>query len=252
VFLAKKIVGELLSPLSVFFMLALLGLALLWFSRRERLAKLVMSTAVLLFVTLAYGWLAGPALSALEREHPPLAAVPPGIKWVVVLGGGTYSDPGLPPGARLTEATLARLVEGMRLQRQQPGLKLVVSGGPVFGAGSDAQAMSALAAELGAARESIVLDERSADTEAQALAMRELLKGEPCVLVTSAAHMRRSLAFFRKHGVHVIPAPTDYLSQVNAGATVSRFFPQSRPLRAADAAVHEYLGLAWARLTGAL
>lgn len=250
-FLAKKIAGELLSPLSVFLVMALIGLALLWLGRRERLAKLVVTAAGLLFVTLAYGWLAGPALSALEREHAPLAAVPAGIKWVVVLGGGSNSDPLLPPHQRLSEPSLARIVEGLRVQRLLPGSRLVVSGAAMHG-GSDAETMAALAMQLGVARDHLVLDTSSVDTESQARAMQSLLKGEPCVLVTSAAHMRRSAAYFRKLGIHVLPAPTDYLSRHNAGWSPGDFFPSTRALRGAEAAAHEYLGLAWARLTGAL
>ena len=251
-FLAKKIAGELLSPLSVFLVMALIGLALLWFSRRERLARLLVSAALLLFVTLAYGWLGGPALRALEREHPPLAAIPAGMKWIVVLGGGSSSDPALPARARLSESTLARLVEGVRLQRQLPEARIVLSGGAVFGGAADAETTATLAAELGVPRERIVLDTDSADTHAQALAMRHLLKGDPCILVTSAAHMPRSLALFRKHGIHALPAPTDYLSQSNAGWSPDDLFPSQRALRGAQAAAHEYLGLAWAHLSGAL
>ena len=82
--------------------------------------------------------------------------------------------------------------------------------------------------------------------------MRELLKGERGVLVTSAVHMRRALALFRKTGVDALPAPTDYLSQSSPGIRPSDFFPGPRRVKAADAVAHEYLGLAWSWLTGRL
>ena len=251
-FLAKKILGELLSPLSIVVLIAAVGVVLVWFTRRQRVAKLVLTAAVLLLVGLGYGWLGGPALRALERDHAPLASPSPGVKWIVVLGGGAWSDPSLPPLWRATESTLARTVEGIRLHRRLPGSKLVLSGGPVFGGGSDAETMSALALELGVARESIVTDRLSPDTETQARVMRGLVKGERCILVTSAAHMRRSLALFRKAGVDALPAPTDYQSQTNAGLSPADFFPHSRAVKGAQAAAHEYLGLAWGWLTGTL
>lgn len=250
--LLKKIAGELLSPLSIIVITAALGLALLWFTRRQRLGRLIATVAFVLFVAGAYGWLGGPALHALERDYAPLTAPPAGVKWIVVLGGGAWSDPSLPPIWRLSEATLARTVEGVRLHRKIPGSKLVVSGGPVFGGGSDAETMSALAAELGVGRDSLVTDPLSPDTESQARVMRDLLKGERCILVTSASHMRRSLALFRKAGVDAVPAPTDYQSQSNASLSPGDFFPGSRGLKGAQAAAHEYLGLAWGRLIGSL
>jgi uncharacterized SAM-binding protein YcdF (DUF218 family) len=250
--LLKKIAGELLSPLSLVVLVAAVGLLLLWLTRRQRLGKLVVTAAFILLVTVAYGWLGGPALHALEREYVPMVSPPAGIKWIVVLGGGAYSDPDLPPLWRANESTLARAVEGARLLRKMPEAKLVLSGGPVFGSGADAETMSALTTELGVPRESVVLDAASPDTESQARVMRELLRGERCILVTSAVHMRRSLALFRKAGVDALPAPTDYLSQANPGLQPSDFFPGTRRIKAADAAAHEYLGLAWGWLTGRL
>jgi len=244
--LVKKIAGELLSPLSLILVLLAVALVLLWFTRRQRLGKLVATAGFVLFVVLAYGWLGGPALRALERAYVPMVAPPPSIHWIVILGGSAWSDPDLPPLWRATEPTLARAVEGVRLYRRLPGAKLVVTGGTAF----EAETMAALAAELGVPREAIVTDAASPDTESQARMVRDLLKGEPCILVTSAVHMRRSLAFFRKAGVLALPAPADYLSHSHRTLSPSDFFPSPGRIRGADAAVHEYLGLAWGWLTG--
>ena len=249
-FLLKKIAGELLSPLSVVVLILAVALVLLWFTRRQRLGKLLATAGFLLFVLTAYGALGGPALRALEGEYAPLASPPADIHWIVVLGGGTTSDPGLPPAQRASPATLARAVEGARLHRLLPGAKLVVSGAAVFASGADADAMAAIAQELGVPREAMVLDTVSPDTETQASTVRALVKGERCIVVTSAAHMRRSLALLRKAGVDALPAPTHYLSQRNASLSLADFFPAARNIEGADVAAHEYLGLAWNRLTG--
>jgi uncharacterized SAM-binding protein YcdF (DUF218 family) len=213
---------------------------------------LLASAGFLLLVACAYGWLGGPALWALERQHAPLAAPPAEAKWIVVLGGGTSSDATLPATSRASAATLARLVEGVRLQRQRPGTKLLVSGGVVLGSGSDAESMSALAATLGVAAADLVIESGSVDTESQARIIREIVKGEPCVLVTSAAHMPRSVALFRKAGLNPVPAPTHYLSQPHDGLRYTDFFPQADRLKGVESAAHEYIAIAWARLTGSL
>lgn len=249
-FLLKKIAGELLSPLSVVVVLFAAGLVLLWFSRRQRLGKLVATAGFLLFVLVAYGALGGPALRALEGDYTPLASPPADINWIVVLGGGATSDPDLPPAQRASQATLARAVEGVRLYRLLPGAKLVVSGAAVLAGGADADTMAAIARELGVPGEAIVVDAVSVDTETQARTMRELTKGERCIVVTSAAHMRRSLALFRKVGIEAVPAPTNFLSQRNASLSLGDFFPGAGRINGADVAAHEYLGLAWARWTG--
>jgi len=172
------------------------------------------------------------------------------MKWVVVLGGGTSSDASVPPSARLSEATLARLVEGARLHRQLPGSRLVLSGAGIFGSGSDAESMSALAVALGVAREDIVVDAESPDTQTQARNIRKIVKREPCVLVTSAAHMRRAMALFRKVGLDPIPAPTHYLARANTGLSPADFYPSIGGLITAQIAAYEYFGIAWAALGG--
>ena len=105
----------------------------------------------------------------------------------------------------------------MRLYRQMPGATLLVSGGSVFGYGSDADAMQALAIGLGVNPADIVLDMESPDTETQAKLIRTMVGNERVVLVTSASHMPRSVGLFERAGVGVLPAPTHYLVQDNAG-----------------------------------
>ena len=246
-FLLKKIVAPLFLPLPLCLLLLGAGLALLWFTRRERAGRILATTSFVLLVALSYG-VSTPLLTSLERYHEPFNSVASGagIQWVVVLGGGTSSDPSLPLRARLSEATLARLVEGVRLHRQMPGPRLVLSGAGVFESGSDAESMSALAVSLGVARDKIVIDDESQDTETQARIIKAIVKGERCVLVTSASHMRRSVALFRKVGLDPIPAPTHYLSQANVGISSADFYPRLGGLRAAETVAYEYLGIAWA------
>jgi uncharacterized SAM-binding protein YcdF (DUF218 family) len=250
-FLLKKVLGLLLSPVSLVVIVFALGVGLLWTARRQRLGKLVVTAGFAVLVVLTYGWLSAPALRALEHQYEPYdPAMASGVKWIVVLGGGTTTDPDVPLIARLSSGTLARLVEGIRLQRQIPGAKLVVSGSSVFSSGSDAEAMAALALALGVKREDMVLDAASPDTETQARNVKALLKGERCVLVTSASHMRRSMALFRKAGVDAIAAPTHYLAQRNRGIGPGDFYPSTVGLEEARILTFEYLGMAWGLLTG--
>ena len=93
-FLFKKLLTNSLMPLSLTMLLLVIGLLLLWFSRRQLLGKTLVTMGVMLLLALGYGWGFSPALKALEREYPPVADASnlAGLKWVVVLGGGTSSD----------------------------------------------------------------------------------------------------------------------------------------------------------------
>jgi uncharacterized SAM-binding protein YcdF (DUF218 family) len=252
-FIFKKLVAQFLMPVPFCLALVLAGLALLWFTRRQRAGKCLTTAGALMLLLLGYGFASHGLLASLERRYAPIAdasALGRPVQWVVVLGGGSSSDETLPAAARLSEGSLARLVEGVRLQRQLPGSRLLLSGGSVFGSGADADAMRALAVELGVEPASLVLDDISPDTETQAEVVRARLGAEEFLLVTSASHMPRAMALFKKAGTNPTAAPTHFLTQKNHGISPSEFFPNAGGLRRAETAAYEYLGLAWAKVRG--
>ena len=73
---------------------------------------------------------------------------------------------------------------------------------------------------------------------------------EKIILVTSAAHMPRSMALFRKRGLEPIPAPADFRVRGAQRPVPGRVFPHGSSLSEVEIAAHEYLGLAWAWLRG--
>ncbi|HEX8501122.1 MAG TPA: ElyC/SanA/YdcF family protein [Pyrinomonadaceae bacterium] len=253
-FLFKKLLAPFLMPVPVCAALLLAGLALLWFTRRQRAGKYLTTAGVVLFLLLGYGFASNRLLAALEWRYAPVAdasAAAGRVRWVVVLGGGSSSDERLPEGGRLSEGSLARLVEGVRLQRQLPGSRLLLSGGSVFGSAPDSETMRALAVGLGVEPSALALDPASPDTETQAVAVRAQLGAEEFFLVTSASHMHRAVGLFRKAGTNPLPAPTHFLTQRNrSGLSPAEFFPGSGGLRRAETVANEYLGLAWAKLRG--
>src|SRR5678809_346155 len=113
--LMKSIVTPLLFPLPLCVLLMAIGLAMLWFSRRQATGRVLVTAGFLILVVLSYGVLR-PALRSLERAYPPVAETGVAkVKWVVVLGGGSFSDAALPITARANAPTLTRLVEGIRM-----------------------------------------------------------------------------------------------------------------------------------------
>jgi uncharacterized SAM-binding protein YcdF (DUF218 family) len=252
-FLFKKLVAPFLMPVPFCIALVLLGLVLLWFTRRQRGGKWLATLGASALLLLGYGAVSSRLLATLERQHAPVvdvSATAGRVRWVVVLGGGSSADEGLPAVMRLSEGSLARLVEGVRLQRQLPGARLLLSGGSVFGSDPDAETMRALAVELGVDPAALELDTVSPDTETQAEVVHARLGAEEFYLVTSASHMTRALALFRKAGTNPLPAPTHFLTQKDRGLAPSELFPGSSGLRRAEAATYEYLGLAWAKVRG--
>ena len=204
-------------------------------------------------VGFGYNAVPNALLRPLEYRYPPVRALQDveGAKWVVVLGGGHVSDPRLSANSQLSGTTLTRLVEGIRIYRIVTGSRLILSGGAAFGNISNAEVMADAAIALGVDKSDIVLETLSRDTEDEAMFIREMVMDDPIVLVTSAAHMPRSMTLFEELGMAPVPAPTDYgVKEGDDRLSPGMFFPGADGLLKVESAFHEYLGLLWGWAVG--
>lgn len=251
-FLLKKLVSYTLNPMTIILLFFVAGLLLLWQKKHKKTGQWLIVLGVAAYVFAGFGLIGNTLLKGLETKYPPLldASSAAGAKWVVVLGAGMTSDLKVPLTSQLSEGSAIRTIEGIRIWRQIRGSKLIFSGGAVFNTQSEAYGMSGLARQLGVPDTAVSLEDRSLDTDDQARLIKAMVKGDTVVLVTSAAHMHRSVSLFKKQGVMLIPAPTHYLIKDEPKFKPSRLFPNSGNIMAAETLFHEYLGLAWSKLRG--
>ena len=252
-FLLKKIVAPLFFPVSLCVELLLLGLFLVWFTRKQKTGKIIISIGVILLCILSYGAFSDIFLQPLEYKYPPLLKLEDvhDIKWIVVLGGGHISDPRIPSTSQLSNASIARLAEGIRLYKMLPGSKLILSGGSAFDPVPNARILADVALAIGVDGQDLILESISRDTKDEARFIQEIVRNDRFVLVTSASHMPRSMALFERRGMHPIPAPTEHLAKESQKKiSPGMFFPSADGLKKAERAFHEYLGLGWAWLMG--
>lgn len=248
-FLFKKLFAPLLFPMPLTLALLFLGLLLLWWRRRERLARILLTVGVLLLYLLSCRGVADRIILPLERAYPPRPPVTD-VAHVVVLGGGHVCNADLPTSSQINAATLVRLVEGIRRQRQIPGAQLVLSGGRGMGPLSNAEIMATVARDLGVDPTTMILETESRDTKDEARLLRPILGTAPFLLVTSASHLPRAMRLFEAQGMQPLPVPTRHLARGRLGFSWGKFWPEATQLRKSERAIYEYLGLAWARLRG--
>ena len=249
-FLFKKIVAPFFFPLSLCLEILLFGLFLLWFTSREKFGRVVITFGVILLTLLSCNYIPTTLIRSLEYKYEPLREAKDlqDTKWVVVLGGGHISDSQLPSLSQLSKSSLARLMEGIRIHRMLHGSRIVLSGGSAFDPVPNAIVMSKVALAMGVDKQDLLLETLSRDTKDEARLIREIVGNERFILVTSAFHMPRSMALFRKLGMEPIPAPTDYWTKESQRINPGMFFPTADGLRKAERAFHEYLGLAWSKI----
>lgn len=246
-FLFKKIVGNLLMPYSILIMLFGIGLYLLWFGKGKHRAKIVLTSCFFAFLVISFPPLPTALVGHWEGQYPTydtsVLSTPP--EWVIVLGGGVYEEIHLPPHNRVPKSALSRLVEGIRLLQVYPEARLLLTASE-----KESLVLQAIAVQFGIDVDRIVLDLASRDTKDHALFARQYVGSSSFLLVTSAIHMPRAMALFKKQGLNPIPAPTDHLARTSNQLHPGLFFPSPEYLIHLQSLLHEYLGQAWAKLRG--
>jgi uncharacterized SAM-binding protein YcdF (DUF218 family) len=163
---------------------------------------------------------------------------------IVVLGGGTIiGSPETMEGDALSADALKRAVYGFTLREIFPA-PIIFSGGRVFDYNQESEAMAAgrLFASLGLPPERFIPEGASRNTWENARETSRL-GIERAVLVTSAYHMRRSVYWFERNGITVIPAPTDYKTARGRKYDLLSFLPSMGSLKNTHLAFHEHIGM---------
>lgn len=251
-FLFKKISGLLLSPLTICIILLVSGLFLLFIKKRQRTGKFIVSLGVVFLLLMSYNTIPDMALGALEHKFQPLKINESlsDVRWIAVLGGGHISDKNLPAASRLSNESLARLVEGITIHKKLPQSRMILSGGKVYASVSESKSMADLAIELGIGKNGIVEESAGLDTEDQAVLIKKIVGKDRFILVTSAYHMPRATAIFQKQGMNPVPAPSGHRVKNKETMDPFMFFPDSGRIEKMELAVHEYLGLLWDKIKG--
>lgn len=234
-----------MMPLPFSLLVLLIALAFLWLGRRRIASSLIVFNVLFLYalsISPVSDHIAGP----LEFHHPKYAGQV--VENVVVLGGGHASDERIPLVGLLSRTSLARLMQGISVYKQNPGSKLLFSGYAGRDSLSHAQAMATVAQGLGVRSSDILLAPQAKDTAEEARAWHSRLQGQSFALVTSALHMPRAMHLFQQQGLNPIAAPANFETAGSKPSYWRDWLPKAHALELTSAAWHEVLGLTWARL----
>jgi uncharacterized SAM-binding protein YcdF (DUF218 family) len=258
-FWLKKLLGFWLMPLPVCLALLVVGLGLAGSARRARLGRrlLLAGVALLLLFTnkTVSVWLVRPlearypAIPELRADVPPPPALA-ACRFVLVLGSGNGHSAGLSATNQLSVSALARITEAVRLLRVLPEARLIVSGPAESNHPSHATVLARAAESLGVGPGRIVFIDQARDTEDESLAASRIISDAPFALVTSAWHMPRAIALFRRAGLAPLPCPADFTAHPNDEFHWDDLWWDTASLERSTWAVHERLGYLWIWLRG--
>lgn len=235
-------------PLPAMLILGLLGLLVLWFTKRKGFASFLLTLSLLGIFLFAFQPFATKLLYPLERQYAAFIPSSKPIDYIMVLGSGHVIDKDIPVTSELSRTALMRLTEGIRIHRLYPSAKIILSG---YGGGteiSQARMMAKVALALGINKTDILLLETAKDTWEEAFQASSVVGSKNLVLVTSASHMERALFEFNEAGLQPIPAPTNFLANRNIEQPWAKYTPQAKYLEQTERYWHETLGQWWQKL----
>jgi uncharacterized SAM-binding protein YcdF (DUF218 family) len=243
----SKLLPIFVFPLGLTLCLLLLGGMLLLIGKR-RLACVSIATAVAVLWICSTPVVANWAIASLERQYPALTLAETPEADVAIVLGGVLGQP-LPPrtAVELVE-TSDRVLHAARLYRAGKVGRILVAAGNLPwdpAVKPEAELIRELLVEWGVTPDAIDIGTRSRNTYENAIEIERMWKAggfKSALLVTSAAHMPRAMATFRRVGVPVIASATD-VTVVDVDRTGPLdWLPNASALTMTTGAMHEWLG----------
>ena len=241
-FYIKKFITFFVEPLGLVMTFFVLGL--FFFYKNKRLySGIFLSISFVLLALFSYQPFSNLLLFELESGYK-MSDHKKEVRYIHVLGGGHSDEEERPLSSQLSNASVKRVLEGIMIHLKTPNSKIIFTGYEGDTDTPNAMMGAKLAAALGVKEENIITGTKPKDTYEEAMFVKEIVKEEPFILVTSASHMPRAMRLFRSAGMNPIAAPTDFHSEEYD------FFEEPRIhwLENSRIAVHEYIGILWSMI----
>lgn len=249
----SKLIWMVIRPDFLLVAFAVMGM-LFWFSGAVKKAKSMLACVVLAMTTITVFPLGTMLLTPLEHRFPTNPVLPENVDGIIMLGGAEsnhltrmWHQPEIKDAAD-------RYIGFVRLIRAYPDAVHLFTGGsgsPMGQEWKDADTARQVLMDIGLDTSSIVFEDQSRNTYENGLFAKDLVHPEPgqtWVLVTSAAHMPRSVGVFNRLGWPVIPYPVDHFTRPDRKIEPSLNF--SGNLGKLVMAVSEWTGLTAYYITG--
>lgn len=257
----NRFIHIIIDPLILFLLFFIAGIFFRYKGERKKFKVLLMISGVW-FLIISTPFIPEMLLERLESQYRPVSieVIQTSEKPVeiLILGGGHKNDLSIPPVSRLSDESLARLIEGVRIHKINSEMKLVLSGTDSGGKTTQADMLYKAALELGVNRNNLVKHGDPIDTWDEIGTYRDRMlnweigiveKPNTVIIVTSASHMPRATKMAKNQlppDLNIISSPTDYQvkSDENEQFDYSQVLPSINNMAKMKTAMREYAGLA--------
>ena len=242
-FIISKILEFLIEPLV--WIIALLVLSLLSKNPKRKRKSLIAAFVMLLIFSNPF--LLDEAMRAWEKPATKISDIHGTYDAGIVLSGMVMYDNSID---RIQfNRRNDRLMQAISLYKMGKIRKIVFSGGSgslVYTYLKESEMVKKFLVEIGIPAEDIITENKSNNTRENALFTKEVLDKEiphgKFLLFTSAFHMRRAVACFKKVGIEVTPYSTDRYSGPRKYYPDHLLIPNSGALFDWNSLLHEIIG----------
>ena len=210
-FVLSKILNFLTNPLVYIFSFFLLSI----FLRKPVWKKRSFWIAFSLLIFFSNDFIANEMMRVWEVEATPYAAIQKKYDWGIVLTGVTINDR-LPADRVYFQHGADRVVHTVELYKLGIIKRIMISGGSgrlMTNERREADELFKAMKLMGVPEQDMAIENKSRNTYESAVLVKELLRNEAAgqyLLITSAFHLRRSKACFKKAGFEVDTFSTDF------------------------------------------
>lgn len=183
-----------------------------------------------------------------ESDIYPISSLNQNYDIGIVLGG--YTNFNIKPRERYNFSTNAnRLTQALELYKDGKIKKILLTGGTgslIKQSSKEANEIKSFLLKMGVVENDLIIEARSRNTHENAVFTKQLLEKEfpntKCLLITSAFHMRRSKACFRKENLEFTPFSTDIISEEIRFIPSALIFPNSSGFNRWELLIKEWVG----------
>jgi uncharacterized SAM-binding protein YcdF (DUF218 family) len=251
-FILSKTLNYLVMPFTMVFILFVASLIV----RPARWKKILFWTGFSLMLFFSNDFIANEVMGSWEVKTKAFKDVKPHA-FGVVLTGATI--PLLTPTDRVYfQRGADRVIHTVQLYKLGLIEKILVSGGTGSLTNTDepeADKFKKVMILMGVPEEDIWIENKSRNTGESPIAVKPMLdsarvRPEDCLLITSAFHMRRSLACYHKAGLPLEPFSADFYAHPRVYYPDVLFIPQVEAMYLWQKIIKEWVGMAAYELAG--
>jgi len=211
-FVLSKTLALLILPFTVICMLFIASVII----RNPKWKKRLLWATFILLMFFSNDFIANEVMRAWEVDPKPLSEMR-SYKLAIVLTGATIPD--LEPRDRVYfQRGADRVIHCVQLYKLGIVKKILISGGVGSLVSKDepeADKFKKAMLLMGVSENDILIENETRNTAESAIEVQKLLKqmgyeSQDCLLITSAFHMRRSMACYEKVGLSLEPFSTDF------------------------------------------